>query len=173
MWQRRTFHKCAAELRGISARFREAYLNKSGGDEKRRYDAMVEESRSGVEVLRTLALAIRSELDYGLTADSGFSVGALKSDVTIEEAAAVVRDYRPLSSQLSDFGPLSLRQGLNKVAHTNPTRSGFYVDANEHDLILSGTDRSRTWVAVLSLSKLCDAVESLPDVLLKDNYQSL
>ena len=164
MWQRRTFHDCTAELRGISDHFRVAYLNQFSWNEERRQAVMIEESHKGVEILRTLALAVRSEQDYGLTTDAGISVGVLNSNATTTEASAMIRDYQPPSNQLQGFGPLSLREGLNKVAHVDPTRNGFFVDANEHDLILSGTNRSKTWIAILSLPKLCDAVEALPDV---------
>lgn len=125
---------------------------------------MVDASKRGVEVLRILALSIRSDQDFGLTINDPTPVGALKSSTTRAEVSSVIRDYRPPYSQLNGCTPLGLRQALNKIAHADPTRSGFFADNDTHDLILSGVNQGNTWIAVISLIDLCRVIKTLPDV---------
>jgi len=124
---------------------------------------MRDSSIRGVEVLRILALSIRSDQDYGLTGDSVSYVGALLSDVAESGLADWIKNYRPPYSSIPGFAPLTLRQALNKIAHANPGKSGFFADATTHDLILAGEDRRKWWIAVISLIDLCAAVNALPD----------
>jgi hypothetical protein len=79
MWQRRTFHECASELSAISEDFRAAHTNRFGCDRSKRDRIMLDTSKRGVEVLRILALSIRSDQDFGLTHNDSTPVGALKS----------------------------------------------------------------------------------------------
>jgi hypothetical protein len=157
MWERRTFHECAAELSTISEDFRAA-------NRKRLDQVMLETSQRGVELLRILALSIRGDQDHGLIDNVPTAVGALRSGATEDEVISVIRDYRPPYDQLSGFTALGLRQALNKIAHADPTRSGFFANNENHDLILSGVDQGRTWVAVISLIDLCRVIKSLPDI---------
>jgi hypothetical protein len=166
MWQRRTFHDCAVEMRQTSDAFRAAYLNTSGWSQTRRDELLRSSSRRGVEVLRTLALAVRSEQDYGLTTDLSLPVGALRAEASPDEVLATIRDYRPPYDCLARFRPLGLREALNKIAHADPARAGFFADEDHHDLVLSGSNRGQHWVAVVSVLKLCDAIESIPDLSL-------
>ena len=124
---------------------------------------MLESSGRGVEVLRILALAIRSEQDYGLTNSDLAPVGAFSSNISRDEALAVINYYRPPHSELNGYKPLGLRQGLNKIAHADSTRSGFFADDSTHDLILTGADRGAEWLAVISLIDLCRVIKSLPN----------
>jgi hypothetical protein len=163
MWQRRTFHECASELMAISEDFRSAYTNRWNWDKSRKDQVLRDTSTRGVEVLRILSLSIRSDQDYGLTDNVSTPVGALHAHVAESEALALVRDYHPSYDRLPGFNPLRLRQALNKIAHANPTRSGFFADATTHDLILTGEERGSTWVAVISLIDLCNVIKSLPD----------
>ncbi len=165
MWARRTFHQCAEELRTISEDFRAAYLNGSGWEAPRRNRVMQETSRTGVELLRILAVSIRSEQDYGRTEYDGTPVGALVLNATPEEVTTTLREYRPPYSEIIGSTPLHLREALNKIVHAQPARNGFFVDNDTHDLILSGQSQGnvRTWIAVISLIDLCRVVKSLPD----------
>jgi hypothetical protein len=167
MWQRRSFHECATELIAISEDFRSAHTNRFGWDRPRRERIMLETSQRGVEVLRILALSIRSDEDFGLTDSGSTPVGALKSKATRGEVLAAIRDYRPPHDKLSGYTPMGLRQALNKVAHADPVRSGFYADNETHDLILSGGYQGDTWIAVISLIDLCRVIQSIPDVRTK------
>ena len=124
---------------------------------------MLETSRRGVELLRVLALSIRSEQDYGLINDDITPVGAFRSTATQDELTVLFRNYHPPYRQLRGFTALGLRQALNKVAHANPTRSGFFANDETHDLILAGVGRAETWIAVISLIDLCRVIKSLPD----------
>lgn len=163
MWQRRTYHECASELRAISEDFRSAHTNRFGWDSAQRDRILRDTSTRGVEILRILALAVRSDQDFGVTAANGTSVGAIKNNVTDAEARASVLAYRPPYGALDGYGPLALREALNKVAHANPDGSGFFADDATHDLILTGRRHDSHWVAVLSLIDLCDVIDSLPD----------
>lgn len=163
MWERRTFHKCAEELSALSAEFRAAYANRGNFDQATRDGVLRDTSERGIEVLRILALSIRSDQDYGLTANTSASVGAIRNSVTAEDARALVRGYRPPHSRLPGFVPLKLRHALNKVAHANPRGTSFFADADTHDLILTGEERGSTWVAVISIIDLCKVIKSLPD----------
>lgn len=164
MWQRRTFHECASELSAISEDFRSAYADKSGWDSSERERIMLDASQRGVEVLRILALSVRSEQDYRLTGNDSTPVGALRSNATQVEVLDAIQNYRPPYSQLNGYAPLSLRQALNKIAHADPTGSGFFADENAHDLILSGVNQGSRWIAVISLIELCSVIKSLPDI---------
>jgi hypothetical protein len=124
---------------------------------------MLETSQRGVEVLRILALSVRSDQDYGLTNNDLTPIGALRSNATQAEVIAAINHYNPPYSQLVGFLPLGLRQALNKIAHADPNRSGFFANNDTHDLILSGVDRSITWIAVISLIDLCRVINVLPD----------
>ena len=124
---------------------------------------MLETSQRGVEVLRILALSIRGDQDYGLTNNDLTPIGALKSNATQAEVIAAIADYHPPYGLLSGFTPLGLRQALNKIAHANPTRSGFFANNETHDIILSGADRGDTWIAVISVIDLCRVIKLLPD----------
>lgn len=64
MWQRRTFHECAEELEMVSKSFRIAFTNRSGVDQQRRGENLLDSSEKGVQILRVLALSIRPEQDY-------------------------------------------------------------------------------------------------------------
>lgn len=167
MWMRRTFHECASELEGISQSFRAAHMNRCNGPEGSRLEVLRDTSTRGVEVLRILALSIRNDQDYGLTNISNASIGALREDMSLDEARIFVREYRPPYRELSGFKSLKLRQALNKIAHANPDGSGFYADMDIHDLILTGCEREKTWAAVISVVDLCALVQSLPDACLQ------
>lgn len=167
MWQRRTFHECASELTAISEDFRSAHTNRFGWDQPKRDRVMLDTSTRGVEVLRILALSVRSDQDFGLTSDDPTPVGALRSKVTEAEVLAAIRDYRPPYGQQSGYKPLGLRQALNKIAHADPNRSGFFANNNTHDLILSGVNQGDAWIAVISLIDLCSVIKSIPDIRTK------
>jgi hypothetical protein len=123
---------------------------------------MLEASQRGVELLRILALSIRGDQDHGLTLNDLTTVGALRRDAAQDEVAAALRDYLPPYSQLAGFTSIGLRQALNKIAYLNPDRSGFFADDTTHDLVLSGVDGSRTWIAVISLIDLCRVIKVAP-----------
>lgn len=164
MWQRRTFHQCASELQAISGDFRAAHTNRWQWDQARRDQVMRDASTRGVEVLRILALSIRSDQDYGLTPNRPDSVGAFRDAVTDSDTVAFIQSYRPPHSGLAGFVSLRLRQALNKIAHANPLRGGFFADDQTHDLILTGEERGRSWIAVVSLIDLCTVIQAMPDI---------
>ena len=166
MLERRTYHQCAVELEYVCRQFRDAYLNKRPLTPAQRDYIMRDTSVQGIEILRILALSIRSDQDAGLTARRTAAVGAFRPAVTDAEAADFAASYGPPYSSLSGYEPLYLRQALNKVAHFDPRRGGFFADDNTHDLILVGQDYGETWIAVVSLLDLCRVVKGLPDAAL-------
>lgn len=169
MWKRRTLHECAEELEVLSQDFREAYVNKSKLDQQVREKILQESSERGVEILRVLALSIRSEQDFGGIPSIRTTVGALKRSANTSEVSATLNSYRPPYSGKAGFEPLPLREALNKIAHANPYRTGFFADDVVHELILSGSHGSNTWIAIVSIAVLCRTIKSLPD----QNIQSI
>lgn len=163
VWKRRSFHQCASELEQVSERFRKAELNIGFDDEASRLEELEKTSISGVEILRILALAVRNEQDYGHVPYGSDQVGSLSSDVTPNFYQEVISSYRPPCFPRSGFEALSLREALNKVAHLDLSKAGYYADLDDHDLILAGTYRGRNWVAILSVPKLCSEIKGLPD----------
>ena len=138
-------------------------MNGSDWDSSERDRVMRETSKSGVDLLKTLAVSIRGDQDYGIIDYDPAPIGALRSRATPEDVAATLRDYRPPYDHLTGFTPLGLRQALNKIVHSRPTGNSFFADNETHDLILSGNDRGTTWLAVISLIDLCRIIKSLPD----------
>jgi hypothetical protein len=128
---------------------------------------MVDTSVRGVEILRVLALSIRSDQDYGLVARKPAPVGSWRTGVSSAEVDAVGQMYRPPYAELPGSSPLSLRDALNKIAHASPVGNGFYADKDSHDLILTGTLGANRWIAVVSLTDLCDVIGSLPDAQIR------
>src|SRR5688500_4576357 len=163
MWQRRTFHECAEELSVISQDFRAAYTNSFGVEEDRRNEKLQRSSERGVEILRVLALAVRSEEDFRIIPKTNDLVGAVKPSATENDVVFTLMYYRPPYNQAEGFEPLTLREALNKIAHADPTRSGFFANDPVHDLILCGIKGNKIWIAILSIVDLCRVIKSLPD----------
>jgi len=163
MWQRRTFHECASELSAISEDFRSAYTNRFNWDRAKRDRVLSDTSTRGVEVLRILALSIRSDQDAGLTVEDKSCVGAIVTAASEAEASRAMATYQPPYQNVAGSKPLRLRQALNKIAHADPKRSGFFADERAHDLVLTGQDHGQIWIAVISLIDLCHVVKALPD----------
>ncbi len=128
---------------------------------------MVETSKDGIQLLRALALAVRSEQDFDLVPDAVAVVGALKGEGATPSDASEVKRRRGFTEMLkiSGYVPLNLRQALNKIAHADPQSADYYVGPSDmaHDLLLYGVNRGQTWFAVVSLLELVKAIRSLPD----------
>lgn len=124
---------------------------------------MQKSSEKGIEILRVLALSIRSEQDFGSIPSIRTTVGALNRSANASEVSATLNNYRPPYSEKTGFEPLSLREALNKIAHVDPYKAGFFADEVVHELILSGNHGANTWIAIVSIADLCRAIKSLPD----------
>ena len=155
MWLRRTLKECADELEQLSNRFIRVYLNKNRSlSQEERDDELRSISINGVEVLRILALAIRSDQDSGLLNRTNDTVGAIKNHLSQEEIDSFSRQYRPPYNELTGFSSLKLRDALNKIAHTNGRVTRTAVDDNNHDLILSEKYQNINWLAIISIPAL-------------------
>jgi hypothetical protein len=163
MWKRRTFHECAEELEILSRDFRSAYVKKSRINPKSREEILQESSERGIEILRVLALSIRSEQDFGDIPTIHTPVGALNRSANASEISAALSSYQPPYSEKAGFEPLFLREALNKIAHANPYKSGFFANDVIHELILSGNHGTNVWIAIVSINDLCRTIKSLPD----------
>ena len=163
MWNRRTFHECADELKAISDDFRAAYTNKVAIGEQQRNEILEGTSKRGVEILRILALSIRSEQDSGIIPAIDNTVGALKPSASDNDVFFTLNYYRPPYSDKSNFEPLGLRDALNKIAHANPKQTDFFANDSAHDLILCGQKNNNTWIAIISLIDLCRVIKSITD----------
>jgi hypothetical protein len=82
MWKRATWHECADELDQLSQAFRDAYWGRRHGSRWPRHSddeiEMVETSKQAVQILRAIALAVRTEQDSDLIPNTGMVVGVLK-----------------------------------------------------------------------------------------------
>ena len=169
MWQRNTYHDCANELASISERFRMAY---TGQLQTSSNDAIMQEcSIKGVEILKVLALSIRSEQDYGLLENPTTIIGAVKDPIEGDRVFFEKRFYEgEFRKKINEnsYKPLYLRTGLNKIAHSDPRKSSFYASQDCHDLILVGTRGNNSWIAFFSLLKLIDVIRLLPDMELNE-----
>lgn len=171
MLRRRTFHECATELEEISSEFRSAFLNETGMAPERRQRILVSTSERGIEVLRILALAIRTDQDWGFLAPDQTQVGAVRNNISEPEISTAIATYDCPYTELQGFQPLDIRGAMNKVAHMHPTRGAFYVSPEHHDLMLTGSIRRTSWIAVISLLDLCALVKQLPDRELPEGCQ--
>ncbi len=171
MWKRATWHECAGELEQVSRAFCDAYWGRRHGGGWPRHPedeaAIVRTSIQGVQLLRSLALAVRSEQDFGMIPPAVAVVGALKTE-NVTSADATEAKHKCGHAQLltvEGYVPLNLRQALNKIAHADPQRADYYVGPLDrvHDLLLYGADRQRAWFAAVSIPKLVNAVRALPD----------
>jgi hypothetical protein len=170
MWNRASWHECAEELNQVSRRFRNAYLGTHHQSLPKHPDDvgdMRAASVQGVQILRALALAVRSEQDFDLVPSSMEVVGAVKLRAATIDDAGFVKQSRGYEGVLGSLGfaPLRLRQALNKIAHADPTCGDFYVGPGHgsHDLLLFGDDQGNRWFAAISILRLIEAVRSLPD----------
>ena len=165
MLKRRTFYEGADELITISKRFRSAYTNKDSLDEQRRNQELNYTSIRGIEILRTLALSIRTEQDYGEIPKPTEPVGVINSKASESDIESALKHYCPPFNTQIGFTDLTLRDALNKIAHINPGQTSFYADESTHDIILTGLNQKRThtWIAIISLIELCRVIKSIPD----------
>ena len=171
MWERATWHECADELDEVCQKFRRAYWGRRGGGGWPRHPddelEMLETSKLGVQLLRALALSIRSEQDFNLIPNGTFVVGALKKEHAIPSDATEVRQRMGCANMLgiNGYTPLNLRQALNKIAHADPQKADYYVRPldSAHDLLLYGANQGQTWFAAISILELVRAIRALPD----------
>lgn len=133
---------------------------------------MVESSLAGVQILRALALAVRSEQDFQLVPQSVATIGVLRREGAAPSDAIAIKHARGYKALLGSpgFEPLWLREALNKIAHADPTRGDYYVGPgyDQHDLLLYGSQRGRDWFAAVSLIELVKVVRALPDVAMQE-----
>ena len=165
MWQRRSFHECADELAQISEIFRSEWRSHYRFDMTLAASNPIlkDTSKKGVEILRILALAIRSEQDFGLLPKAGSIVGAMNEDAAPGEITRALSTYAPPYVEFEKSVPLDIRGALNKIAHANPSRSGLFADSQHHEVVLCGANGKKNWVAVLSIIDLCKAIKLLPE----------
>lgn len=162
MWKRDTFHHCAIELRDISEGFRRAFSVATLAERQHGNRDLLHYSREGVALLRSIALAVRSEQDYRILPGNRQIIGA-----SLQPARRRFEDfneeYRPPFQSQDGFRPLALRAGLNKIAHPDPMKTGYRVNDTIHEIIIGGTQGTEAWIAVISLPHLCDVITELPD----------
>lgn len=172
MWIRDTFHKCATELLQISRDFRKAYELASPVERRRGNLELLRCSKEGVALLRSLALAIRSEQDYKIIPEDRQVVGGLlqSSEEIFTQFESEYRSPYCLSERL---GPLVLRDALNKIAHANPMLGSYRVLGHQHEILIAGTQRAKYWIAAISLPSLAATILALPDEELADGKQDI
>lgn len=129
---------------------------------------MKDTSINGVQILRALALAVRSEQDFGLLPPDSSIVGAVKKEDAVPSDAIDVKQACGFQSILkrAEYEPLPLRQALNKIAHANPESADYYIGPlhSNHDLLLYGDNRGKQWFAAISILELIRVIRALPDL---------
>jgi hypothetical protein len=170
MWERATWHECADELDSVCQCFRHAYWGKhSRGWPRHPADIaeMEDTSRKGVQLLRSLALAVRSEQDFNLAPHCASVVGIIKNENVNPRDTYDAKQHGGFSGMLKidGYAPLNLRQALNKIAHADPQTADYYVQTMDmtHDLLLFGENHGKKWFAVISILELIKAIRALPD----------
>ena len=170
MWKRATWHECADELESVCQCFRHAYWGKRSRRWPRHPDDIAEmedTSRKGVQLLRSLALAVRSEQDFNLTPHCTTVVGVIKNDDAMPRDTYDAKQHGGFAGllEIDGYAPLNLRQALNKIAHADPQTVDYYVRTMDmaHDLLLYGENRGKKWFAVISILALVKAIRGLPD----------
>ena len=180
MWKRATWHECADELSQVCQQFRDAYFGRRHGSRYPRHPddeaEMLEASKKGVQILRALALTVRSEQDFDLIPKTVDIVGALKKErATLKDAIEVKQNggYTRMLT-INDYVPLNLRQALNKIAHADPQKADYYIGPGDttHDLLLYGEDRGQSWFAAVSLVELAKVIRALPDAPIAEKKQT-
>jgi hypothetical protein len=162
MWKRDTFHNCALELDQISSGFRHAHEHASPEERLRGNVVLNRYSLEGVALLRSLALAVRSEQDYGMIPQNQQIVGSLLQRST-ESFFDFDQGYAPPYDADRRLSPLPLREALNKIAHADPRRGSYRTDALTHEILIGGELGRHSWIAVISLPALSAAILALPD----------
>jgi hypothetical protein len=136
-------------------------------------ETMEETSIRGVQLLRALALAVRTEQDFDLVPSNSAVVGALKNENAVPSDATEAKERRGYASMLEIKGyhPLNLRQALNKIVHADPQKADYYIGVlnSAHDLLLYGTSRGQSWFAVISILEIVKAIRALPDVTIVES----
>lgn len=171
MFGRRSFHECARELGALSDTFR-------AGQAEPRYspawNAAVEASNAGLELMAALAVEIRREQDGtrggGAPAeypfDPGPSVGVAMIPATADDFDRLQRTYRPPHTRLAGYERMSLRDALNKVIHFDRRQAGFSADDTRHELLLGNTYDNRVrfrFSSVVPVLRLIEVILALPD----------
>jgi hypothetical protein len=84
-------------------------------------------SIQGVQLLRALALAIRSEQDFGVIPHATDVVGAFKKENASPADSIALKQSGGYEKMLQRGGydPLPLRAGLNKIAHADPNTADY------------------------------------------------
>ena len=173
MFEPRSIHEFARELELSSSRFVAMFAEYENGN-KELYRDLAEESKRGTDLLNTLVLNIRNEMDFerlqvdgsGLptagvlmkTVDQNYSVVEFKSSYSGEMAGLI---------ESESFKKMTIRQVLNKLAHFDKARSDFWVANSAHQLLLVGKMRSDSWFCVLDIKELVTLMLMLPDQAVK------
>lgn len=155
---RQQFSDHLEQLRVASEGFRR--LHRYGTLHPEQRDEAERLSSSGLAALKSLAVEVRSSQDYGSSSsDDRITVGGLLEPASNQAIHDLVGgSYVPPYQALIGYAGLGLREAMNKVAHADQARSGYYADAETHDLLLVGTRprRGDSWAAVLSIPELCE-----------------
>jgi hypothetical protein len=173
MWQRATWHESADELSQICRAFRAAHWGRSTGGKGWPRDPddeaeMRQTSKEGIQLLRALATAVRSDRDFNLIPPARAVVGALRrAGATPADAIEVKRagGYASVFAR-PGYAPLHLREALNKIVHADPRNADYYVAPLDraHELLLYGQNCGDNRFAALSLFEVIKAIQALPDM---------
>jgi hypothetical protein len=157
-----TYHDYARELEQGSLAFRRSFVAANPIEQRHGTETLRSLSKRGWELVRTVASAVRADVDYNILPQDVSVIGAFS-----EPAAAAFGDFErtyvaPFTA-LAGFQSLPLREGLNKIMHTDPRRASFRAGHDIHEMLLVGTRGSNEWIAVVSIPRLYAVLMALPD----------
>lgn len=169
MLEPRSIHEFARELQRSSARFVAMFAEYEGGN-RELYGDLAEESKRGTDLLNTLVLNIRNEMDFGRLQVKNVELptaGVLMKRLDSRfSAAKFKREYSGVFAELlalDSFQAMNIREVLNKLAHFDKSLSDFLVSDQTHQLLLLGKKGSENWFCVVDIGVLVTALLALPD----------
>ena len=164
MFSRDSYHDCANRLTTECKDFRLAFDRFQSGDRSAERN-MLRSSIEGYTTLRSIALSVRPETDYGYIKCDQQVVGRIIKGASEQEVALIIDNPDNPNIEESRFSDLTLRDALNKIAHASPreNQSGFSLANNDHRIILSGEGYGKSWVSITSLTTLTSIIRNLPD----------
>lgn len=156
-----TYHDYARELEQSSLAFRRTFVAANVHEQQHGNESLRSLSKRGWELIRTVSSAVRADVDYNILPQDASVIGAFS-----QPAVAAFKDFEQTYvapfTDLAGFRPLSLREGLNKIMHTDARRASFRASHEIHELLLGGTRNRDKWIAVVSIPLLCSVLMRFP-----------
>jgi hypothetical protein len=119
--------------------------------------AMQSTSHKAWNALTQLFEILRNEQDQGRLAPHFMHqpTAHIVNGVSSSDVAAMI-SARKIDKSHVGYGPLNLRNTLNKIAHHDTSLATYRIDGRgAHYLVLGGAQGNTLWVAEILVSRLC------------------